>query len=77
MVLRVELDSLCEQVDGGIVVFGLEGFVSLILELCGLRNLISVAVPARCNKSIRLTWFWDGKAGFRSAKPRLFISLPK
>ena len=77
MILWVELDSLCEQVDGGIVVFGLEGFVSLILELGGLRNLISVAVSARFNRSVRLTWFWDGKAGFRSAKPRLFISLPK
>lgn len=36
MILWVKFDGLCEQVDSCIVVFSLEGFVSLILEFVGL-----------------------------------------
>jgi hypothetical protein len=41
MVLRVECNGLGEQVDGSVVVLALEGFVSLILELVCLCDLIS------------------------------------
>ena len=41
MILGVEFDGLGEQTDGGIIVLGLEGLVSLIFKLVGLRNLIS------------------------------------
>lgn len=41
MVLRVEFDGFGKQADGGIVILGLEGFVSLIFEFVCLRNLIS------------------------------------
>lgn len=33
MIAPVELDGFGEEVDGGVVVFGLEGLVSLIFEL--------------------------------------------
>lgn len=32
MIVRIELDGLGEQSDGGIVIFCLEGFVTLILQ---------------------------------------------
>ena len=55
MILRVEFNSLGEQSDGGIVILGLEGFVSLILEFVGLRNLISDPPSTRFEGMTRRT----------------------
>ena len=38
MVLWVKFDGLREQVDGGIVVLSLEGFISFVLKFAGLRK---------------------------------------
>ena len=53
MVLRVEFDSLGEQVDGRIVILGLEGFVSLVFKFVGLSNLISFPVSTRFKGTTR------------------------
>jgi hypothetical protein len=36
MVFGIESNSLCEEIDGRVIVFGGEGLVALVLEGCGL-----------------------------------------
>jgi len=55
VVLRVEFDGFGEQGDGGFVIFGLEGFVSLIFEFVGLRYLISDPPSTRFEGTTRRT----------------------
>ena len=77
MVLRVEFDGLGEQADGGIVILGLEGFVSLIFEFVCLRNLISDP-PSKGpggQRGVRLTWLSNRKVILGIETPVL-ISLP-
>lgn len=74
------MDGLREQVDGHIVILGLEGFVSLSLEFVSLhksyqyRRLHEIKGG---DKRVRLTWFRNEEAILRNRKARLLISLPK
>jgi hypothetical protein len=43
MVLGIESNSLGEEIDGSIIVFGGEGLVALVLESCGLLIILERA----------------------------------